>query len=85
MRRITVATALILLVGAAVTGAQPPPATAKGCCCVVEGVAYRCTEKTQADCVALQPGAPVFAKLDDWRKAWNEYVAASEKQANKPS
>jgi hypothetical protein len=59
--------------------------TATGCCCVVEGVAYRCSEKTQADCLALQPGAPVFPALDDWRTAWNEYIAASEAQASKPS
>jgi len=65
--------------------AQPPPPTAKGCCCVVEGVAYRCTEKTQADCLAAQPGVPVFPKVDDWKKAWNAYVAASEAQASKPS
>src|SRR5262245_15593162 len=77
--------AVVLLGGTALTAAQPPPATAKGCCCVVEGVAFRCAEKTQADCLAAQPGAPVFPKLDDWRKAWTDFVAASEKQASKPS
>src|SRR5262249_57584239 len=65
--------------------AQPPPPTAKGCCCVVEGIAYRCMEKTEADCLALQPSAPVFPKIADWRKMWDAYVAASEAQAKKPS
>ena len=75
-----------VLAGAAVVPAQqPPPMTAKGCCCVVEGVAYRCTEKTQADCLTLQPKAPIFPKIDDWKKMWNDYVAASEAQASKPS
>jgi len=74
-----------LLSSAAFVEAQPPPMTATGCCCVVEGVAYRCTEKTQADCLTLQPKAPVFPKIDDWKKMWNDYVAASEAQASKPS
>jgi len=74
-----------LLSGATSAPAQPPPMTAKGCCCVVEGPAWRCTEKTQADCLALQPAAPVFPKIADWKKMWDAYVAASEAQANKPS
>ncbi|HSV05674.1 MAG TPA: hypothetical protein VLI07_04130 [Candidatus Binatus sp.] len=74
-----------LLAGATFAPAQPSPMTAKGCCCVVEGVAWRCTEKTQADCLALQPGAPVFPKVADWKKMWDAYVTASEAQANKPS
>jgi hypothetical protein len=79
------ATLAVVLAGVVFASAQPQPMTARGCCCVVAGVAYRCAEKTQADCLALQPGAPVFPKLDDWRKAWNAYVAASEAQASKPS
>jgi hypothetical protein len=73
-----------LLIG--VAAAQgPPPMTAKGCCCVVEGVAWRCSEKTQAECLALQPATPIFPKIADWKKMWNDYVAASETQATKPS
>jgi hypothetical protein len=75
----------ILLAAATVVSAQPPPVTAKGCCCVVEGVGWKCTEKTQADCLALQPKAPTFPKVADWKKMWDAYVAASEKQASKPS
>jgi hypothetical protein len=36
-------------------------------------------------CHALQPSAPVFPKIADWKKMWNDYVAASETQATKPS
>lgn len=64
-----------LLAGVTSILAQPPPMTATGCCCVVDGVAWRCTEKTQADCLALQPKAPVFPKIADWKKAWDAYVA----------
>src|SRR5262245_66269204 len=77
--------AALLLAGAGLVRAQPPPMTAKGCCCVVAGVAYRCSEKTQADCLAVQPGAPVFPKIADWKKAWDAYVAALEAQGNKTS
>jgi hypothetical protein len=77
--------ALVLLVAAASVRGQPPPMTAKGCCCVVEGIAWRCTEKTQGDCLALQPAAPIFPKIADWKKMWDEHAAASWKQATKPS
>ena len=50
-----------------------------------KGIAWRCTEKTQADCLAVQPGAPVFPKVADWKKMWDAYVSASEAQDNKPS
>src|SRR5262249_7672671 len=78
------ASCTIVLAGMA-AAQRPPSMDAKGCCCVVEGVAYRCTEKTQAECLALQPQAPVFPKIGDWKKAWDDYVAASEAQESKPS
>lgn len=88
MSRLSVITSLalcVLLAGATLAAAQAPPMTATGCCCVVEGVAWRCAEKTQADCLALQPDARVLPKIADWKKMWDAYVAASEAQANKPA
>ena len=73
-----------VLAAGASAGAQPA-AGAKGCCCVVQGVAYNCSEKTQADCLALQPKAPTFPKVADWKKAWDEFVAASKAQEAKPT
>ncbi len=73
-----------VLAGAVGVRAQPSMA-AKGCCCVTEGIAYRCSEKTQAECLALQPRAPTFPKIGDWKVAWDKFVAASKAQETKPS
>lgn len=69
-----------MLGGAISLWAQPPPMVALGCCCVAQGKSHTCSEKSQADCLALQPAAPTFAKIADWKKA----VAASEAQEAKP-
>jgi hypothetical protein len=75
------------LVAATAAWAQPAPG-ARGCCCLAQGgsqgSSYVCGEKTQADCLALQPAAPTFPKLADWKKAWNDMVAASKAQEAKP-
>ncbi len=65
--------------------AQPAPMGTRGCCCVVRGESYTCTEKTQADCLAEQPGAPTYPKHEDWKKAWEAGVKASQAQAARPS
>ena len=83
-KRSMLAVLALLAVATSVT-AQPPPMTEKGCCCVVEGVAWRCGEKTQADCLATQPKAPTFPKIKDWKKMWDDYVGASWTQATRPS
>lgn len=72
------------ILAAGPTGSQPPPMKAPGCCCAVQGKTYTCTEKTQADCLAEQPSAPTFPKAEDWKKAWNEWMQASEQQEAKP-
>jgi hypothetical protein len=78
------ATIVAVLVLAGTLRAQPAPMTERGCCCVAQGKSYACTEKTQADCLNEQPAAPTFAKTEDWKKAWNEWVRASETQEAKP-
>jgi hypothetical protein len=35
--------------------------------------------------MALQPAAPTFPKMDDWKKAWDAYVAASKAEEAKPT
>ena len=74
--------ALVALVGAA--SAQPPPPGALGCCCAVKDKSYTCAEKTQAACLAEQPGAPMYPKMESWKKAYDEAVKASEAQEAKP-
>ena len=69
----------VLLAGAPSALAQPSGG-ARGCCCLVQGVTYVCAEKTQDECLALQPAAPTFAKIADWKKA----VEASKAQAARP-
>jgi hypothetical protein len=63
--------------------AQPAPG-ARGCCCLVQAGAYVCAEKTQAECLQLQPAAPTYPKVADWKKAWDAAVAASKAQEAKP-
>ena len=72
------------LAGGTSAWAQPGPG-ARGGCCVVQGIAYNCSDKTQADCLAIQPAAPTFPKVDDWKKAWDAYIAASKAQEAKPT
>ena len=78
LRSIVAASIAVALAGTA--GAQPPPMTAKGCCCAVVDKAYKCAEKTQADCLAEQPGAPMYPRMEDWKKAYEAGVKASEAQ-----
>jgi hypothetical protein len=66
-----------------VAQAQPPMGTS-GCCCVPSGGAFVCASKTQAECLAVQPSAPTYPKLADWKKAWDDAVAASKAQEAKP-
>jgi len=73
----------LTLVGAFSAWAQPAP-SARGCCCVAGGDSYACADKTQADCLKLQPAAPTYPKTADWKKAWNDAVAASKAQEAKP-
>lgn len=76
----------LLAVFAATAGAQgPPPMTAKGCCCVAQGVSWRCSDRTQADCLAAQPNAPTFNTKAEWKKMFADYAAASWKQADTPN
>jgi hypothetical protein len=79
----TTALTLAATLAAASARAQPSMA-AKGCCCVAKGTAYTCSEKTQTDCLALQPKMPAFAKHADFKKAWSAYVADSKAQASAP-
>src|SRR5262245_41959998 len=83
-RRTTLPSTAALLVLSGVAFAQAPSMNARGCCCAAQGKTYTCTEKTQADCLAEQPQAPTYPKIDDWKKAWDEAVKASEAQAAKP-
>lgn len=77
--RVMVAILGVMLAVAASTWGQPAP-SAPGCCCVGYGGSYACAEKSQPDCLAVQPAAPKFAKLADWKKA----VDASKTQEVKP-
>ncbi len=84
IRVVIVAMTLGLLpAGARVAAAQPAP-SAPGCCCVASRGFYVCAEKTQAECLKLQPAVPTFPKLADWKKAWDDAVAASKAQEAKP-
>jgi hypothetical protein len=83
-RLATLASTAALLVLSGIAAAQPPAMNARGCCCAVQAKTYTCTEKTQADCLAEQPQAPTYPKMDDWKKAWNDAVKTSEAQAAKP-
>lgn len=74
------ATTVVLMLAAAATAWGQPAAGARGCCCVGSGGSYACTEKSQAGCLAVQPAAPKFTKLADWKKA----VDASKTQEAKP-
>jgi hypothetical protein len=66
----------ILMTAAMAWGGQ----AAQGCCCVGGGGSYACAAKSQTDCLAVQPAAPRFEKLADWKKA----VDASKAQDAKP-
>ncbi|HEV7730686.1 MAG TPA: hypothetical protein VGR62_00925 [Candidatus Binatia bacterium] len=66
-----------ILAGAGAAWAQPAM-DAPGCCCVTEGIAFRCSIKTQADCMAVQPKAPTFKKMADWKAAWDKFIAADK-------
>lgn len=68
---------------AAAAGAQMGQPGA-GCCCVTEGIAYRCSDKTQAECLKLEPQAPKFDTKADWKAAWGKFVAASQAQEARP-
>ena len=72
------------LVLVASADAQAPSMNAVGCCCAVQGKTYSCKEKTQADCLAEQPGAPMYPKMESWKKAYDDAVKASEAQEAKP-
>jgi len=79
---------VVLAFGATLTAlpfvqAQPPMG-ARGCCCVISGGSYVCASKSQAECLAIQPAAPTFPKMADWKKAWDAGVAASKAQEAKP-
>jgi len=78
----------ILILAAMLAGpaawAQPPPMTAPGCCCLAYAGTFACADKTQGDCLKIQPAAPTFSKMADWRKTWNDGVAASKAQEAKP-
>lgn len=84
MRVTMVALALGAMLAAAPSVRAQPSAGASGCCCVPSGGAFVCAAKTQADCLALQPAAPSYPKLADWKKAWDDLVAASKAQEAKP-
>ena len=62
------------------SGWAQPSLKSPGCCCLPKGDTFACSEKTQADCLALEPAAPTFAKVEDWDQA----VAASKAQEKKP-
>lgn len=68
----------IVFVAAQAASAQPSM-DAQGCCCVSKGAAFNCSNNTQGACLELQPKAPTFPKMADWKTAWNDYVAADEK------
>jgi len=72
-------TAGVTLAAAVSAWSQPAP-SAMGCCCVGYGGSYACAPRSQADCLAVQPAAPKFEKLADWKKA----VDASKAQDAKP-
>jgi len=78
----TVALAALLM--STVAGAQPPPMNAPGCCCLGSAGTYACVDKTQGDCLKIQPAAPMYPHHTDWKKAWDEAVAASKAQEAKP-
>lgn len=80
-----IAVALAATLASAKSASAEPAVGAPGCCCVAQGESYTCSEKTQANCLALQPAAPTYARTEDFRKAWNEAVAASQAQAARPS
>lgn len=73
---------VLLLAGAA--RSQPPAPSAPGCCCVAKGRSYTCAEKTQGDCLAEQPAIPTFPRTEDWKKAWDDWMKASEAAEAKP-
>ena len=73
-----------MMLMSAVSWAQPPPMNAPGCCCLAYAGTYACTDKTQGDCLKIQPSAPMYPKIADWKKAWNDAVAASKAQEAKP-
>jgi len=85
---ITLAAVVLLaaMVASAITGAAwaESGTNAQGCCCIAQSGSYVCADKTQASCLAIQPAAPTFPKLADWKKAWNDFVAASKAQEAKP-
>lgn len=72
------------LLAGAVAAAAEPALGMQGCCCVTQGIAYRCSEKSQADCLAAQPALATFPKMTDWREAWKKFVAASKAQEARP-
>lgn len=69
---------LLVVAGATAARAQgPAPMAEKGCCCVaVKGGKVGCGQKSQADCLAEQPRAPLYDHLPDWASA----VATSQGQ-----
>jgi hypothetical protein len=75
MNRVIVTVTLLMAV---VSWAQPAPMNEAGCCCVAAKVGFGCSVQSQAECMKLQPQAPVFKKMGDWREAWNKYIAADE-------
>lgn len=75
---------LCLVLAVASTAWAQPAKDAMGCCCVSQGIAYNCSDKTQDDCLALQPRAPSFPKMADWKTAWDKYVAASKAEEAGP-
>ncbi|MCW5890524.1 MAG: hypothetical protein KIT14_08225 [bacterium] len=73
----------IVLVVAATAGAQMGQA-GTGCCCVTDGIAYRCSDLTQAECLKQEPQAPKFDTKADWKAAWGKFVEASKTQEARP-
>jgi hypothetical protein len=71
------------LLAATAAWAQAGPGS-RGCCCLGQSGSYVCDDKTQAECLAIQPAAPTFPHLADWKKAWNDWIAASKAQEAKP-
>jgi hypothetical protein len=82
------ATVVVVALASTLSGAPSawaqPSMEARGCCCVPSGGAFVCASKTQADCLAVQPPVPTYPKLADWKKAWDDAVAASKAQEAKP-
>ncbi len=84
---LTVVGLCAVLVGGAAwaqTAAKPAAMDAVGCCCVEKGIAFDCSDQTQAACLKQQPQAPAFQKMADWHAAWNKFMAAQRAAESRP-